>query len=79
MGSVCIGWVEGTTDRLVQTHSYRGIPSTTRPAGRDTQARRGKRTLGIAALEDKIVQKAVTDMILTPIFEEEFLGFSYGF
>ncbi len=33
----------------------------------------------IAALEDKIVQKAVTDMILTPIFEEEFLGFSYGF
>ena len=39
----------------------------------------GTRPLGIAALEDKIVQKVVTDMILTPIFESEFLGFSYGF
>ncbi|MCY3856824.1 MAG: group II intron reverse transcriptase/maturase [Rhodospirillales bacterium] len=39
----------------------------------------GTRPLGIAALEDKIVQKAVVDVILTPIYEVEFLGFSYGF
>ncbi|MDE2791185.1 MAG: hypothetical protein OXI81_12280 [Paracoccaceae bacterium] len=39
----------------------------------------GTRPLGIAALEDKIVQKAVVDVILTPICEVEFLGLSYGF
>ena len=39
----------------------------------------GTRPLGIAALEDKVVQKAVVDVILTPIYEAEFLGFSYGF
>ena len=39
----------------------------------------GTRPLGIAALEDKIVQKAVTEIILTPIYEPVFLGFSYGF
>ena len=33
---------------------------------------------GVAAIEDKIVQAAVA-MILTPIYEAEFLGFSYGF
>lgn len=37
-----------------------------------------KRPLGIAAMEDKIVQATVV-MILTPIYEAEFLGFSYGF
>ena len=36
------------------------------------------RPLGIPALEDKIVQQAVR-MILEPIYEAEFLGFSYGF
>ena len=36
------------------------------------------RPLGIAAIEDKIVQAAVVT-ILTPIYEAEFLGFSYGF
>ena len=30
-------------------------------------------------MEDKIVQKAVTDTILVPVYESEFLGFSYGF
>jgi retron-type reverse transcriptase len=34
--------------------------------------------LGIAALEDKIVQKAVV-IVLNQIYEEDFLGFSYGF
>jgi RNA-directed DNA polymerase len=37
-----------------------------------------QRPLGIAAMEDKIVQAAVV-MLLTPIYEAEFLGFSYGF
>ena len=36
------------------------------------------RPLGIAALEDKIVQQAVTT-VLNAIYEEDFLGFSYGF
>ena len=39
----------------------------------------GMRPLGIAALEDKIVRKAVAGLILEPIYETEFLGFSYGF
>ena len=36
------------------------------------------RPLGIAALEDKIVQHAVGE-VLSAIYEEDFLGFSYGF
>ena len=36
------------------------------------------RPLGVAALEDKIVQQALV-MILQEIYEEDFLGFSYGF
>jgi len=37
-----------------------------------------QRPLGVAALEDKIVQQAVV-AILNQIYEEDFLGFSYGF
>jgi group II intron reverse transcriptase/maturase len=37
-----------------------------------------QRPLGIAALEDKIVQNAV-GTVLNQIWEEDFLGFSYGF
>ena len=36
------------------------------------------RPLGIAALEDKIVQQAAR-MVLECIYEQDFLGFSYGF
>ncbi len=36
------------------------------------------RPLGIAALEDKIVQHAVV-MVLNAVYEEDFRGFSYGF
>src|SRR5215831_17353993 len=37
-----------------------------------------QRPLGIAALEDKIVQRAIVE-VLNAIYEEDFLGFSYGF
>ena len=37
-----------------------------------------QRPLGIAALEDKIVQRAVVE-VLNAIWEADFLGFSYGF
>ena len=36
------------------------------------------RPLGIAALEDKILQRAVVE-VLNAIYETDFLGFSYGF
>jgi RNA-directed DNA polymerase len=61
--------------RRVQTGAYRALPSrrTYIPKADGKQ-----RPLGIAAIEDKVVQAAVV-MILTPIYEAEFLGFSYGF
>lgn len=37
-----------------------------------------QRPLGIAALEDKIVQRATAE-VLGALYEEDFLGFSYGF
>ena len=37
-----------------------------------------QRPLGIATMEDKIVQSAVVD-VLNAIYETDFLGFSYGF
>jgi retron-type reverse transcriptase len=37
-----------------------------------------QRRLGVAALEDKSVQQAVVT-IRNQIYEEDFLGFSYGF
>ena len=37
-----------------------------------------QRPLGIASLEDKLVQRAVTE-VMNAIYEEDFLGFSYGF
>ena len=59
----------------VYRRAYRALPSRRRyiskPDGRE-------RPLAIAALEDKIVQKA-TAAVLNVIYEEDFLGFSYGF
>ena len=37
-----------------------------------------QRPLGVAALEDKILQRAVVE-VLNGIYETDFLGFSYGF
>jgi RNA-directed DNA polymerase len=38
----------------------------------------GQRALGVPALEDKVVQRAVGE-VLGAIYEVDFLGFSYGF
>jgi RNA-directed DNA polymerase len=37
-----------------------------------------QRPLGVPALEDKVVQRAVVE-VLNAIYEQDFLGFSYGF
>jgi group II intron reverse transcriptase/maturase len=79
-----VRWQEyeaGLEDRLVGLHSrvhrgtYRAQPSRRvyipKADGR-------QRPLGIAALEDKIVQQAVVT-ILNQIYEVDFRGFSYGF
>src|ERR1019366_7883952 len=83
-GADGVTWKEyesGLEDRLTDLHSrvhrgaYRAQPSRRvyipKPDGR-------QRPLGVAALEDKVVQQAVVT-ILNEIYEEDFRGFSYGF
>jgi RNA-directed DNA polymerase len=61
--------------RRVHRGAYQALPSRRvyipKPDGR-------QRPLGVAALEDKIVQQAVVT-ILNQIYEQDFRGFSYGF
>ena len=79
-----VTWQEyetGREDRLTDLHSrvhrgaFRAQPSR-RVYIRKDDGR--QRPLGVAALEDKIVQQSVAT-ILNAIYEEDFLGFSYGF
>jgi len=59
----------------LQRGSYRARPVKRvyipKPDGRE-------RPIGITALEDKIVQRATVE-VLNAVYEEDFLGFSYGF
>ena len=79
-----VTWAEyeqGLEERLVDLHSrvhrgsYRAQPSKRtwipKPDGK-------QRPLGVATLEDKIVQASVRT-VLQAIYETDFLGFSYGF
>ena len=59
----------------VQRGAYRALPSGRRYIPKSGG---GQRPLAVAALEDKIVQRA-TVAVLNAIYEEDFLGFSYGF
>src|SRR6058998_3275961 len=79
-----VTWQEyeiGVEDRLIDLHgrvhrgAYRAQPSR-RVYIEKADGR--QRPLGVAALEDKIVQQAVVT-ILNAIYEVDFKGFSYGF
>jgi RNA-directed DNA polymerase len=72
---------DGLEERLADLHgrihrsAYRAQPS---KRAWIPKADGRQRPLGIAALEDKIVQQAVKT-VLEAVYEEDFLGFSYGF
>jgi RNA-directed DNA polymerase len=83
-GVDAVTWHEYETDletKLVALHqrvhqgTYRAQPSKRADI---PKADGRQRPLGLAALEDKVVQHAVV-MVLNAIYEEDFLGFSYGF
>lgn len=78
-----VSWAEygeSLEERLAELHSrihrgsYRALPS---KRGYIAKAGGGKRPLGITVLEDKIVQRALVE-VLNQIYEVDFLGFSYG-
>src|SRR6476659_2455186 len=59
----------------VRSGAYRAQPSRRSYIPKEDGS---KRPLAVVALEDKIVQRA-TAAVLSAIYEEDFLGFSYGF
>lgn len=72
---------EGLEERLVDLHDrVQGGRYRARPSKRTwiSKSDGRQRPIGISALEDKVVQKALV-WVLQQIYEEDFLGFSYGF
>ena len=72
------GALDGNIDdlhRRVMRGGYRAKPSRRQYI---PKADGRQRPLGIAALEDKIVQRALVE-VLNAIYETDFLGFAYGF
>ncbi len=65
----------GSLHREIHTGAYRAKPSR---RVHIPKADGKQRALGIASVEDKVVQQAVVT-VLNTIYEEDFLGFSYGF
>jgi group II intron reverse transcriptase/maturase len=59
----------------VKRGAYRALPSRRSYIPKEDGS---QRPLAVAGLEDKIVQRAVV-AVLSAIYEEDFLGFSYGF
>ncbi len=76
-GAYGVGLEERLQDlhRRVHSGAYQARPSR---RAYIPKADGGQRPLGIASLEDKILQRAVVE-VLNAIYEEDFLGFSYGF
>src|SRR5882672_6774225 len=80
-GLTCRNYEEDLERNLEDLHArvhrgaYRALPSRRvyipKPDG-------GQRPLAVAAIEDKIVQRAAV-VVLNAIYEADFLGFSYGF
>src|SRR5437588_12212996 len=80
-GLTCRDYEQHLERNLIDLHdrvhrgAYRALPSRRvyipKPDGR-------QRPIAVAALEDKIVQRAVATL-LNAIYEEDFLGLSYGF
>src|SRR5208282_2314561 len=64
-----------TLHARVQSGAYRALPSRRSYIPKEDGTRR---PLAVTALEDKIVQRAMA-AVLSEIYEEDFLGFSYGF
>ena len=67
-----------TTRRKPQAACWRGVPAAAGTPGRDTQTGWRVRPLGIPTAVDRVIQQAIAQ-VLTPLFEQEFSGHSYGF
>jgi RNA-directed DNA polymerase len=80
-GVVWLDYEANLESRLVDLQArlhrgaYRALPSRRQYIAKPDGT---QRPLGIAALEDKIVQRAVVE-VLNAVYETDFLGFSYGF